>query len=268
MFAIANSHVYVAGICCALLLGAVALAPAAGADSTNTGTAHFVARAQEIYSTAHKRFESEPTNTVAAWEFARATFDRAEFATNDTERATLAVQGIAACREALARDAKSAPAHYYLGMNLGQLARTKTLGALKLVGEMEREFKAARGLDERFDFAGADRNLGLLYLEAPGWPASIGSRSKARHHLHRAAELYPQYPENRLCLLEAYLDWGDRNDAQDELKDITKLWPTARKSLVGEAWTPTWTDWEKRLSQAKNKLEKLTNAPVSPRWRD
>ncbi|MCX6930190.1 MAG: hypothetical protein NT154_44320 [Verrucomicrobia bacterium] len=57
-------------------------------------------------------------------------------------------QGIAACRLAIMRETNSAPAHYYLGLNLGQLARTKGLGALKLVDQMEREFNRAHDLDE------------------------------------------------------------------------------------------------------------------------
>ena len=37
-------------------------------------------------------------------------YDLADFATNDTERAQLANQGIAACRQLVAREPKSAPA--------------------------------------------------------------------------------------------------------------------------------------------------------------
>ena len=92
-------------------------------------------------------------------------------------------------------------------MNLGQLARTKGLGALKLVNQMEHEFTRARDLDEQLDWAGPDRNLGLLYRDAPAI-GSIGSRTKAREHLKRAVELAPQYPENRLNLIEAYLQLG------------------------------------------------------------
>src|SRR5205085_8577123 len=127
-----------------------------------------------------------------------------EFATNSAQRAELADQGIAACRELLAREQNSGPGHYYLGMNLGQLARTKGIGALKIVTQMEREFKAARELDETLDQAGSDRNLGLLYRDAPAL-GSIGSRSRAKQHLERAVELTPDYPENRLDLIEAFL---------------------------------------------------------------
>src|SRR6185369_16884080 len=163
----------------------------------------------------------------------------AEYATNATERVIIADQGIAACRRLLARNSNSGPGHYYLAMNLGQVACTKSLGALKLVDEMEREFKAARQLDEHLDFAGPDRNLGMLYYKAPAF-ASVGSRSKARLHLQRAVEVSPDYPGNRLNLIDAYLKWADNNGATRELKALEKLWPKARTNLTGEAWAESW----------------------------
>ena len=128
--------------------------------------------------------------------------------TASSERARVAQEGIAACEQVLARHPRSAQAHYYLAMDLGQLARTKSLGALRLLGRMETEYLAARNLDENYDNAGADRGLGLLYSEAPSF--SVGSRSKAKVHPQNAVKLAPDYPENRLNLLEAYLKWGDR----------------------------------------------------------
>ena len=66
--------------------------------------------------------------------------------TNDTERAALASQGIAACRQAdRARSRVRRRRIIIWAMNLGQLARTESLGALTLVKEMEREFKTAVG---------------------------------------------------------------------------------------------------------------------------
>jgi len=249
-------------------LGAAALAAVLLCSVLATAESETVIQARlqatTAYADARTLYRSSPTNTEAAWQFGRASFDWAEFATNNTQRADIAERGITACRRLVAREPQSAPAHYYLAMNLGQLARTKNLGALKIVDEMEREFKIARDLDERFDCAGPDRNLGLLYFEAPVI-GSIGSRSKARKHLQRAVEVAPTYPENRLNLIEACLKWGDRNGARNELKSLDVLWPAARTNFTGDAWTISWADWEARRGKARRKTEQAAKSIVSPR---
>ena len=50
------------------------------------------------FQEAQARYRKAPGEATAAWQFGRACFDLAEFATNKTERASLAEQGIAACR--------------------------------------------------------------------------------------------------------------------------------------------------------------------------
>ena len=126
-----------------------------------------------------------------------------------------------------------------------------------IVDEMEREFKTARDLDAKFDYAGPDRSLGLLYFQAPGWPASIGSKAKARQHLQRAALSAPGYPENHLCLLEAYLKWGDKKSLRRELQLTEGLLPQARKEFTGEAWDQIWVDWDKRWTRIREKTSEL-----------
>jgi len=222
----------------------------------------FTARAQEKYVEAQKRYLAEPVNAVAAWQFARTCFDRADYTTNNAERAVIAQQGITPCRELLARNVGIAQAHYYLGMNLGQLARTKTLGALKIVDEMEREFKMARALDEHLDYAGPDRNLGLLYLEAPRI-ASVGNRSKARQHLLKAIELAPDYPDNRLNFAEACLKWADDHLARRELKVLDGIVPKARAKFTGADWEASWVDWEARLQRLRKTVEEHTKAEAA-----
>ncbi len=217
----------------------------------------FARRAEENYRQARNKFQNNTNETVAAWQFGRACFDWADFAKDDDRRASVANEGIAACRQAIAREPKSVDSHYYLAMNLGQLAQTRTLGALRIVEEMEREFKIVRDLDAGFDYGGPDRNLGLLYFEAPGWPASIGSKSKARKHLERAVELAPDYPENHLCLLEAYLKWGDKKNIQRELKITEELLPRARKEFAGDSWTQSWADWDVRWKKIQRKAGEM-----------
>lgn len=233
----------------AVAAGSIVLSGNAFASTNTNSPAQLLAHAQEVFVTALKRYEAEPTNQVAEWEFARAAFARGEFSTNDTERAAIAVQGISACRKLMARDPQCAPAPYYLGLNLGQLARTRLLGALPLVREMETSFKKARQLDEQFDCAGPDRFVGQLYLQAPGWPASVGSQSKARKHLERAVELAPDYPENRLNLAEAALKWRDKKLAQREIAALEKLWPSARTNFIGADWAAFWADWQPRYDK-------------------
>jgi tetratricopeptide (TPR) repeat protein len=210
--------------------------------------------AQQALARAQAQYEREPQNAEAAWALARACFDLAEVTTNKAECAAIAERGIEVSQQALRRGTNSAPLHYYLGLNLGQLARTRGMSALKLVDQMEREFLRAIELDPKFDYAGPERSLGLLYREAPA-VISVGSRFKARQHLARAVELAPQYPENHLNLLEARLQWGEREAARQELKALEQDWAGARREFTGSAWAANWADWDARLQKARKRLE-------------
>jgi hypothetical protein len=139
-------------------------------------------------------------------------------------------------------------------MNLGQLARTKYLGALPLVKEMEPEFQTAGELDARFDHAGPERNLGLLYRDAPGWPVSIGNPSKAQSLLKQSVKLAPNYPENYLHLIESYLKWQEPGDAKKQLRALDAIWPTARTNFTGAQWEQSWDNWSVRRAAAQKQV--------------
>ena len=253
-----EARIWFAG-CLALLAGinqALGDAPAAETE--------FAARAERSFQEAQARYQEAANDATNAWQFGRACFELAEYATNHTQRASLAEKGIKLCRLAVVRETNSAPAHYYLGMNLGQLARTKGLGALRLVDQMEREFLRARALDEHIDCAGPDRHLGQLYHNAPVF-GSVGSRTRAREHLKRAVELAPVYPENRLDLVEAYMSWGERTSAHRELQALEANWAAARTNFVGESWAANWADWEPRLEKLRKKIEEPAKPLATPR---
>lgn len=219
----------------------------------------FESRYQASYDQARTNWVSNPSDVKAAWVFSRAAFDLAEFATNKAQRANLAREGIEAARAAVAKDEQCAPAHYYLAMNLGQQARTELLGALRLVSTMEKEFKRVAELDPKFDFAGAERNLGILYREAPGWPASIGSKSKARTYLKKAVELSPEYPANQLELLQCYVDWKETRTAERMLSDVESTLTSARLTFSGVAWEWSWDEWQKQWSALQKRVQELVD---------
>lgn len=213
--------------------------------------------ALRAYTDARERFRRDTNDVEAACHYARTCFDWGDFSTNDDQRGQIANEGIAISRQVIARNPELAAGHYYLAYNLGQLARTKLLGALALVREMERELKSARDLDENFDFGGPDRTLGQLYFSAPGWPTSIGDKVKARKHLEHAVQLNGRYPDNRILLMETLLDAHQREAVQREAKAFAASLSDARLEFTGERWAASWSDWERRWKVIQDKLEKL-----------
>lgn len=214
--------------------------------------ANFTARIQQAYHAAREEWRQNPSSVASAIAVAHAACDLAEIVKSDSEREEIAQLGIDAAREAVRSDPNSAAAHYWLGMNFGELARTKTLGALSLVKQMAEEFFKARDLDEKVDYSGPNRSLGLLYRDAPGWPTSIGDKRKARDYLKRAVDVSPEFPENQLCLLETYEKWGERNNFLSQFKASEKVMSDARSKFSGTAWESNWADWESRFDKMKS----------------
>lgn len=209
------------------------------------------------YAAAKTNYLHHTGNTTSAWKFAEACFEWAEFSSNNTQRASLAQEGITAARFATEMAPNVAAGHFFLAMNKGQLARTKSLGALPLVKEMEDSLQRAIMLDAKFDHAAADRSLGMLYMDAPGWPASIGSKSKAKKHLERAVELVPDYPTNYLTLMEAYLRWENAEALQTAMAKFRRLIPVAKEKYSGAKWQQSWQDWELRWKLLLEKSQEL-----------
>lgn len=248
----------------ALFLGIVLVA---GYGAMADGTNDIAGWARKEFHRTQIHYQSDTNNAAAAWEFARACFNYVDFVTNTARHASIARLGIAASRQAIALEPDSVAGHYYLGLNDGELARVETLGALRLVRQMEREFKTAYRLDSRFDDAGPERTLGLLYRDAPGWPVSIGSRRKALQWLQQAEKTAPASPENHLNLIETYLQWHQRSDAEREMRGLDVLWPIAKTKLTGQAWAQCWADWTARRDAAKSDLGQTIETEKSSKTR-
>src|SRR5580658_8618836 len=133
-----------------------------------TTNALFIHRAEQAFGRAQKAYAANPDVATNAWHLGSVSFDLAELTTNMNEKASVAQAGIAACRHLLANDPRSAPGHFYLAMDSGELAEAEapSMASYKLIRDIEREFMAAAELDERQDHAGPIRSLGLLYRDA------------------------------------------------------------------------------------------------------
>jgi tetratricopeptide (TPR) repeat protein len=234
-----------------------------GQTATNRA---FASRTEQAFFLAKSELSRHPNDPAAAWHLGRASFDWALFATNTDQHADVARTGIAACQQAIALVPDSAPAHYYLAMDYGELADAEqpSLAAYRLIKDIEREFKLASTLDERIDFGGPPRSLGMLYRDAPGWPISIGNKHKAREYLEHAASLFPDFPENQLVLVESYLHWHQREEAESAWKKLSALWPAAQTNFTGAAWEQNWDDWTTRRTEARADFQKAFKRTLEP----
>jgi tetratricopeptide (TPR) repeat protein len=185
---------------------------------------------------------------VSIWRNSRPTIR------NGDTRAALAHEGINAAKTGIALSPNDPAPHFYLALNIGQLARTKLWTALGLIKDMEKAFFASIKADEKFNRASAHRSLGMLYQQAPGWPASIGSRSKARRHLEKAIELAPDFPDNHLTYMEALAAWDEKEHLRAALARYRKVLPEARQTYRGPEWEQPWRDWQARLADLDKKL--------------
>lgn len=184
----------------------------------------------------------------ALWQAARATEWLAERHPDPAKREDFASRGVALGHQAVRLAPDRVESHYYLALNLGRLSgiqRTKSY-----IQEMAREADAALARDERYDRAGAHRFLGTLHLRTQGKLfVGFGDLDLALHHLARAAELFPNDPENRVAYAEALIEDERYEDARRELDKAASL--PVPPELVGEE-----KDWTDRAVKLRAQLPK------------
>jgi hypothetical protein len=161
------------------------------------------------------------------WQAAEAFGFVAEISTQSTVRIDAAKRGITFARRGQALLPDRVECHYWYALDVGLLADADRTYGIKGVEEMETALKRANELDERYDYAGPSRVLGILHLRTPPPPVSIGSPRKGLRNLQHAADLFPDYPENWLYLAEALRDNGQPEKVQELLRKVidAPLWP-------------------------------------------
>jgi tetratricopeptide (TPR) repeat protein len=163
----------------------------------------------------------------AQCEAAQALAFVSENATGTDARCEAAKSGIVLTRRARELKPDGVEGCYWYAINVGLLADVDRSYGLAAVGEMETALKRAIEIDERYDFGGPLRVLGILHLRTPPPPTSIGSARKGLKLLQRAVELFPDYPENYLYLAEALRDNGRVGEARETIRKVldAKPWP-------------------------------------------
>lgn len=173
---------------------------------------------------------------AAQWEASEVLEFLASNETSPGLRRESARKGIVFARRARELEPDGVEGDYWFALNVGWLADVDRTYGLDAVGEMQAALKRAIELDERYDFAGPLRVLGILYLRTPQPPASIGSPRKGLQLLRRAVELFPDYPENYLYLAEALHDSGRVDEAKESIRKVLEAKPWPDQQFESEQW--------------------------------
>jgi predicted Zn-dependent protease len=99
----------------------------------------------------------------------------------------------------------------------GRLAQIRGLTAIPLITEMEAWARYSIELDPHFRGGAARRMLGTLYSLAPAALVKHGDSEKGLELLEELVEEYPDAPENRLRLAEAYISLDDPDPSFEHL---------------------------------------------------
>ncbi|HUJ11846.1 MAG TPA: tetratricopeptide repeat protein [Verrucomicrobiae bacterium] len=189
-----------------------------------------------------------PDNYDAQCEAAAVLSFVSENGTTADVRRNTAKSGIVLARRAQQLKPNGAAGYYWYAINIGLLADSDRSYGLKAVGEMKSALERAIEIDERIDYAGPLRTLGILYLRTPAPPVSIGSSRKGLRLLQRAVLLFPDYPENYIYLAEALHAVGRNDEAHEALQKVLDARPWPDRQFESGQWK---ADAQKLLQKLK-----------------
>jgi len=157
---------------------------------------------------------AQPSLYEAYWKAARASIPVGEQSVGTQARAAAFERGARTAQLGIGLEPSRAEAHYYYALNLGLLAREHPSSGIESIKAMIAHLQQALAADEGLDQAGPQRTLALIYLRAPGWPASVGDEEEGLAQARLAAAGAPDYPMNQVVLAEALLANGLDEEAR------------------------------------------------------
>ena len=134
------------------------------------------------------------------------------------------LEGIEYAKKAIAIDPKRPDGHFWLGVCYGVYGEAKgVLKSLSLVKPIKAEMRRVLEIDPAYDRGGADRVLGRVYHQLPGFAG--GSEKLSLQHLEKAVEYGPRVGLNLIYLADTYLSLDRVEDARKALETILTMEP-------------------------------------------
>ncbi len=160
----------------------------------------------------------------AYWKMARVEYWIGDHETVKAEKRRTFELGIYHSKKAVQAAPDKADGHYWLAVNYGSYGEVKgILKSLSLVKPLKAELNKVLEIDPAYDDGGADRILGRMFYELPGFIG--GDKKKSLAHLLKSRDIGPRVGITRIYLADTYLVLDDVEKARAELEFVIGLDP-------------------------------------------
>lgn len=160
----------------------------------------------------------------AYWKMARVEYWIGDHTAKKDEKRRVFEMAIYHGKKAVQAAPERVEGHYWLAVNYGSYGDAKgVLKSLSLVKPLKAELAKVLEIDPAYDEGGADRILGRVFYELPGFIG--GDKKKSLEHLLKSRELGPRIGITRIFLADTYLALGEVEKARAELEFVIGMEP-------------------------------------------
>ena len=183
-----------------------------------------LAKAKEAQAKYEAALAAKEDDYGASWRLARILYWIGDHTPGNDAKKQIFQQGIEHAKKAVALGPDKADGHFWLGVCYGVYGEAKgVLKSLSLVKPIKAEMRRVLEIDPAYDRGGADRVLGRVYHQLPGFAG--GSEKLSLQHLEKAVEYGPRVGLNLLYLSDTYVSLDRVEDARKALETILTMEP-------------------------------------------
>lgn len=160
----------------------------------------------------------------ANWKLSRACYWIGDHTGAKDLKKTVLLAGVEYAKKAIELNPGKPDGHFWLGVCYGVYGEAKgILKSLALVKPIKEAMRRVLELDPAYDRGGADRVLGRVYHELPGFAG--GSEKTSLEHLLKAVEYGPRVGLNLIYLADTYISLDRIEDARKALETVLTMEP-------------------------------------------
>jgi tetratricopeptide (TPR) repeat protein len=231
-------------------LPAAAARPQASTSLIAQGDAVYVeravlAKAKEARAKYEAALAAGEDAYEARWRLARICYWIGDHTGAKELKKTIFLAGVEHAKKAIEINPKKPDGHFWLGVCYGVYGEAKgVLKSLALVKPIKEAMRRVLEIDPAYDRGGADRVLGRVFHEVPGFAG--GSEKKSLEHLLKAVEYGPRVGLNLIYLADTYISLDEIDKARESLERVLTMEP--EPDLIPET--------AEEREQARERLEK------------